>query len=801
MAFSRITSEDTKDKGVTGLPAVPALEATAMQKKFDELSTDVLIPKFNDLVERLEGVSASADIGVDMPEDVKEELGVDAAQSLQNFLLWLYKKTKKVTVNYTLDVIEDEEGKKIVALKGTDDTVSSVYPVGIDAIKVCNGDESESYHAGSGLFESLIFMHDENIGISVSVEGAQAKITVSSNIQALTYEETKEQLKNPGTAQNPGYPNVNAISDFIKEGDTRHVSYSEITEGYADYESRLLQCACGFIFTDKTDTTKLCVSVPADGISATISGVDLYVAQTEDKIASDYVYHNGEKFVLVRQISSDAFSGAVQESDISIDMALIDKIILPFPISEMVKIFDGESDAIVSISYKDCCGYLDGIRDDRPAVKCAHRIANNYGLKVKNSAGDILIANSGYIEVESDVDLNGSTIEITNYNRNGTFWLNAISWEVESDGYKNLTPSSTACEDWGDGAYPVNTVFKITRKDVCQRYETDDAQPESITRQDMVLMTFNGNIIYPPIDSFSENEDMSCTAYIYPEKRIRFTGCKIKVNKTWSGSALYFMRVERSNVEIKDFTIIPSGSTTKNTSYNGSIFVVNNAFDVTFDHITGFNIAGHATASMPNGAAGYVFDASAALKLTIKNCIIGGFWGCMGMKNCKDVSILDSTLNRIDIHDYFRDLKISGCTILNEAVQIGYGTGAVLIENTVLYTSKDYFVQLRTDYGREFCGSIMLYNCHVKPTGALEQFAVVSNDSNFVMTAILKSGISLSGIAYLTEPVVVCNVMISGLGDADCDPEVIRLRKPQRDGDGIPDLFYETPEIKGVKST
>lgn len=53
MAFEKITTEDTTGKGVTGLPAVPGLSVEAMQKKFDELSLDVIIPKFNALVEAL----------------------------------------------------------------------------------------------------------------------------------------------------------------------------------------------------------------------------------------------------------------------------------------------------------------------------------------------------------------------------------------------------------------------------------------------------------------------------------------------------------------------------------------------------------------------------------------------------------------------------------------------------------------------------------------------------------------------------------------------------------------------------
>ena len=54
MSFTKINKEDYVNKGVTGLPDQPALPTLEMQKKFDELSTDVIIPKFNELSAELD---------------------------------------------------------------------------------------------------------------------------------------------------------------------------------------------------------------------------------------------------------------------------------------------------------------------------------------------------------------------------------------------------------------------------------------------------------------------------------------------------------------------------------------------------------------------------------------------------------------------------------------------------------------------------------------------------------------------------------------------------------------------------
>lgn len=61
--FTKIDRADYSGKGVIGLPDAPQLSTTAMQEKFEEISTDVIIPKFNNLVDELEGISGASNIG------------------------------------------------------------------------------------------------------------------------------------------------------------------------------------------------------------------------------------------------------------------------------------------------------------------------------------------------------------------------------------------------------------------------------------------------------------------------------------------------------------------------------------------------------------------------------------------------------------------------------------------------------------------------------------------------------------------------------------------------------------------
>lgn len=52
--FTKITAEDLADKGVIGLPDTPNLSTQAMQEKFDEIALDVIVPKFNNLIDELD---------------------------------------------------------------------------------------------------------------------------------------------------------------------------------------------------------------------------------------------------------------------------------------------------------------------------------------------------------------------------------------------------------------------------------------------------------------------------------------------------------------------------------------------------------------------------------------------------------------------------------------------------------------------------------------------------------------------------------------------------------------------------
>lgn len=61
--MKKIELSDYSLKGIRDLPDVPSLASGEMQRKFDELSIDLLIPAHNTLIDELEAPQAAAEIG------------------------------------------------------------------------------------------------------------------------------------------------------------------------------------------------------------------------------------------------------------------------------------------------------------------------------------------------------------------------------------------------------------------------------------------------------------------------------------------------------------------------------------------------------------------------------------------------------------------------------------------------------------------------------------------------------------------------------------------------------------------
>jgi len=84
MAFDKITQADLTGKGVIGLPDTPQLPTMQMQQKLDEIALDVIVPKFNNVVDKLNDPAGADDTQVTDPTTGEQGSLNDALQNIED---------------------------------------------------------------------------------------------------------------------------------------------------------------------------------------------------------------------------------------------------------------------------------------------------------------------------------------------------------------------------------------------------------------------------------------------------------------------------------------------------------------------------------------------------------------------------------------------------------------------------------------------------------------------------------------------------------------------------------------------
>lgn len=60
MSFEKITEAELSGKGSVGRPDTPGVTAAEMQRILDEIPREVIVPRFNGLIDALEGLEIEA---------------------------------------------------------------------------------------------------------------------------------------------------------------------------------------------------------------------------------------------------------------------------------------------------------------------------------------------------------------------------------------------------------------------------------------------------------------------------------------------------------------------------------------------------------------------------------------------------------------------------------------------------------------------------------------------------------------------------------------------------------------------
>lgn len=216
------------------------------------------------------------------------------------------------------------------------------------------------------------------------------------------------------------------------------------------------------------------------------------------------------------------------------------------------------------------------------------------------------------------------------------------------------------------------------------------------------------------------------------------------------------------------FNIRPYRESMKNNEkFKNAVFFVEDSYNVLFDNITGFNIAGQDVGEV-RGTSGYLLRLLCCQKVNVTNSRMNGYWGAVAINNSKDVHFSYCEMNRIDTHNYFRDLFINDCQMYNIGVQIGAGSGICSINNcsfsyfpVVNMSHMNNIVSLNSTYGRLFSGQLIIDNVIISGDYAS------NNDYNIIYCSVTDNVQTNSSEEYKLPEIRCRNILFDSSADTN----------------------------------
>jgi hypothetical protein len=189
MAFTKITQDDLANKGVIGLPDTPNLSTQAMQEKLDEIATDVIVPKFNNLCDELDdcdieskigspnitNLRLNADLNIEYSDDDGETYAPTASSGhrIMNGSGSIYPQRSRMQFSDNVTITDDEANNKTVLMfTGIEGPPGKAATITVGNVE--EGDDAEVTNTGSATDAIL------NFTLPKGDDGSAATISVGT---------------------------------------------------------------------------------------------------------------------------------------------------------------------------------------------------------------------------------------------------------------------------------------------------------------------------------------------------------------------------------------------------------------------------------------------------------------------------------------------------------------------------------------------------------------------------------------------------------------------------------------------
>lgn len=407
----------------------------------------------------------------------------------------------------------------------------------------------------------------------------------------------------------------------------------------------------------------------------------------------------------------------------------------------------------------------DGKTDDMDAIIATHAFANEHGLLVKADEGFTYYiggkAHSAIIRTDTDFGTASFIIDDTEVENRNTqvFIVSSNHQPFQLDGVSTLKRN----QDKIGITLPGSCIITVTDSNVRRYIRFGPNQNKGSSQTDIFIVDKNGNVDMnaPIIWDFDQITDI--TALPIDETELTITGGRFTTiaNKAESKYTYYSrgIAIRRSNVLVNGLQHRVTGEEDHGAPYGGFI----NVSDCSYITVKNTILTGHkmyqtiGSAGVAVSMGTYDISVNRALNVSFINCSQTNdindsrYWGIIGSNYSKNLVYDNCTFSRFDAHMGVANATIRNSTLGHQGIN-AIGSGTFIVENSTVYSRS--FINLRSDYGSTWQGSLIIRNCVFVPAGGRPVSASLISGSN--------SGQHDFGYTcYMPENIIIDNLHIN----------------------------------------
>lgn len=393
-----------------------------------------------------------------------------------------------------------------------------------------------------------------------------------------------------------------------------------------------------------------------------------------------------------------------------------------------------------SVRYSDFGAGGDGETDDIDAIAATHAFANQHGLMVKADAGATYYIGgkerTAVIQTDTDFGTAAFIIDDTEVeNRNASIFTVSSSLQpFDLEGIAVLKRDQKKIV----ASLPGTCLITVTNSHVKHYIRFGLNQNNGSAQTDIFVVDQNGQVDMDAPIIWDFDQITEITALPIDEKTLNITGGRFTTiaNKAESKYTYYSRNIgiRRSNVIVDGLEHRVTGEGDHGAPYGGFL----NIRDCAYVMVKNTILTGHKTyrtigaAGKPVSMGTYDLSVNRALNVSFVNCSQTNdindrtYWGILGSNYSKNLLYDNCTFSRFDAHKGVANATIRNSTLGHMGIN-AIGSGTLTVENTTIRGRS--LVNLRSDYGSTWQGTVIIRDCTFVPAGGRSTTASLINGS------------------------------------------------------------------------